>query len=185
MMMGLVIVLLFTLQSAQTSAIPVHSDDEGPPYPSLQIFKTINIEDEIIQVGTELQVSVNITNFGGRSALNVSLIEPVLQNFTISNLQGYDPKNWIRIDPGASVSYSFLFTINKPGNYTIEPTTASYADEDQNEYSAKSGFFDLHVIKGNPPVSMDEEWKQAFIQMGVILALPIIWLLLKKYVIDK
>ncbi len=184
-LLGIALVFIFIIHSINTSAIPIHSKDEGPPYPALQIFKTINVEDDLIQVGTEIQVSVNMTNFGGKTAINVSLVEPVLQNFTISNLKGYDPKNWIKIGPGASVSYSFSFVIEKPGNYTIEPTTATYLDENQNEYSAKSGFFELNVIKGKPPVSLDEEWRMAFIQMGSILALPIIWLLLKKYVIDK
>lgn len=183
--MVFVLIAIFLMNTSQSSAIPIYSEKEGPPYPALQIFKTINIEEDIIQVGTEIQVNVNITNFGGKAALNVSLVEPVFENFTISNLKGYDPKTWIRINPGASLSYSFSFAIQKEGNYTIEATTASYVDSEMNEYSAKSGFFDLQVIKGTPPVSKNEEWRLAFTQMGAILAVPIIWLILKKFVIDK
>ncbi len=184
--MGISIILFLMLTSTvHTNALPVYSEKEGPPYPSLQIIKWIDVTEDHVKVGQTINVYVNITNFGGSAAFNVTIVEPIFQNFSISNLEGYNPKNWVRMDPGASVFYSFQFAFEKAGNYTIEPTTAQYTDAELNDYSSKSGFFDLKVLKGNPPISKKDEWKFAFSLMGGFIALPVIWLIAKKYIIDK
>ena len=77
--------------------------------PALQVKKVVNVVDRI-EPGYEVNITVNITNFGSFPAYNLTIEEPSFQNFTVKNLVGFDEHKWIRVDPNATFSYGYSFT---------------------------------------------------------------------------
>ncbi len=177
------IIVSLLVFSTVADAKPIYSPIETPDHPALQIMKWVDKESPI-QTGENVTVYVNITNFGKSPAYNITINEPFFSDFSVDLVTGFEPAKWVVIGTNASISYSYSFTFEKPGNYLIEATTAFYTDSDQNSYKARSGIIDLEVIKGAPPISLEDEWRQIFLMLGSILALPIVWLLLKKFVIE-
>jgi hypothetical protein len=164
---------------------PVYSEPvEESPFPALQIKKWISTETRI-QPFTNVTVYVNITNFGNHNAYNLTIDEPTFEDWTVLKLVNYEEANWVQVDAEATLSYSYTFQFSREGNFVIENTKITYYDENSTQYESRSGDIFMEVFIIPPPPSLREQWQQLLLICSIIVALPIVLALIRKYVFNR
>ncbi len=176
--------ILLVLGIGLSGAKPVSNDlQDKVPAPSLKIEKWID-SDERVEPGQIITVYVNFTNVGTKTAYNPVVVEPQFENFSVTNIKGFDERKWVEIGPNATFSYSYQMEFVKEGTYTIESTTITYEDAEGTEYIAVSAYYRMTVTYEEPPVTKDAEWQKLFISIVLIALIPIILYLVNKYVFE-
>ncbi len=154
-----------------------------PPIEGKAVLQTLKwVDKTIIKLGDNLTVHVNITNWSTEHSYNLSISEPLFNNWSLSYFKDYDHYQWIEIKAGASLYYEYTVKLISEGNYTINPTVVTYFDENNTQYIAKSGIIPIYVYQVPPKEDNSTIWKNILWYSLAIIALPVIILIIKKII---
>lgn len=156
---------------------------DPPEEPVLQIFKFVDKNE--VELGKNITVHVNITNWSEYSLYNLTIDEPLFSDWTYTDFQGFDDYVWVEVKSGGSISYSYTMKIISEGNYTIRPTTIEYVDSNGTEYNSRSGSLPVNVFIGDPIVDNSELWQNILTWSLLILILPIVLLVVNRVLFRK
>lgn len=162
--------------SNATAAEDSYNDHYGDPLevgsPVLQVLKWTS--DDQVQLGDEITVFVNITNWSDQIAYNLTIKEPLFANWSRTDFKGYEDYVFTKIASGASVTYQYTMTLLNEGNYIIEPTEITYYNENSTVFHARSSFSSLLIYIEEPIESFDAYWKNILLMTVLFILLPII-----------
>ena len=180
---GFFLVILFSLILVNsTNAIGLdqiygEAPDDGVPI--LSVLKWSSAEE--VELGQNITIYVNITNWSDQSAYNLTIDEPKISDWAKANFTDYDDYVFTRVDSGASIFYQYTMTMRNEGNYTVEPTLIRYLDFNGTQYSAFSTFIPINVFIIPPALELGELWQNIFWLSTLFMGLPISVLLYNKY----
>lgn len=181
----LVIIMIFsTVHDSQAEILyGDRTGDRSIDFPLLKIVKSASSTET--QLGNEITVSINITNWAFVPAYNLTITEPLFSDWAYSSFQDWDDYTFVQVNSDASISYNYTMSVQKEGKYTIGPTEISYVDINGTEYNSRSQAIPITIYVDEPPLSFDEIWDNILIISLAILAIPIALFLVNKYVWRK
>ena len=166
----LFIFLFLLINSAISSSAVIYGPPPSEDRPVLQVKKTLS--DDQVHLGDNVTVYLNITNWSTKIAFNLSITEPIFNNWSITEFVGYDNYIWTEIQPMGSISYQYQMTLLAEGNYTVKGTVINYVDENSTSYVARSADLDLYVFTVEPLPDYSERWGTILLMSSLILRCP-------------
>ena len=161
--------------SADTVYGPPPSEDK----PVLQVLKWV--DDRSVHLGENITIHVNITNWSSVSAYNLSITEPIFNNWSRTDFLGYDNYVWVEIKSGGSISYDYSMTMNVEGNYSLKATIINYVDENTTSYLAQSSDIPINIYVTEILYDFSPIWQNIFWMASIIILVPIILLAINKF----
>ncbi len=179
----LFIFLFLLINSAISSSAVIYGPPPSEDRPVLQVKKTMS--DDQVHLGNNVTVYLNITNWSTKIAFNLSITEPIFNNWSITEFLGYDNYVWTEIQPMASISYQYSMTLLAEGNYTVKGTEINYVDENGTSYVARSADKDLYVFIIAPLPDYSERWGTVLMMSTLIIAVPVVLLLTNRWLFKR
>lgn len=179
----LFIFLIFLIGTSVQSSGVIYGPPPSEDRPVLQVRKTLS--DDQVYLGNNVTVYLNITNWSTKTAFNLSITEPIFNNWSITDFIGYDNYIWTEIQPLGSISYQYQMTLLAEGNYTIKGTVIDYVDENGTSYVARSADIDLFVFTEEPLPDFTERWNTILLMSTLIIAVPVMLLLLNNWLFKR
>ena len=166
-------------------AAPIESSDEETiQTPLISVRKWVNTTS--VKPGEAIHVSINVTNWGNSSALNLTIVEPFYEDwaFSTSNVTIY---RFVYLNRSSSFVYDYSIIPLVEGNFTIERTvvTYSYAGATTNLTSIAEEI-DVFVAKRIIVEDQGADWRNIWIWIGALIILPIVlYYVSKHYMLKK
>ncbi len=179
----LFIFLFLLINSSIPSSAVIYGSPPTEDRPILQVKKTIS--DDQIHLGNNITVYLNITNWSSKTAFNLSISEPIFNNWSITEFLGYDNYIWTEIQPMASISYQYSMTLVAEGNYTVKGTSINYVDENGTSYGARSADKDLYIYIDAPLPDYSERWNTILLMSVLVIAVPVVLLFLNRLLFKR
>ena len=183
-LIGLVFIAVLLVMTNHTEANVAYGNDPVVNKPLLQVLKQASEYD--VKLGSNVTVYLNITNWSAtKAAYNLTIQEPLLSDWILSNFTGWEPYTWLEVGPGGSVSYSYSLIPKKAGTYEIGATQITYFDENNTKYDAMTQAMTINVYEVAPPISHDKVWRNIGYMSLAILIVPILAYVLNQIVWRK
>lgn len=167
---------------SQSSAVPIYGDppseDTGV---ALQVQKWITAD--AIELNENFTVFVNITNFSSlHPARNLNITEPTFEEFSVSEIIGYDEYQYTEIGPGGTISYSYTLLPIVEGSFTIEPTVVGFVNENGTVNQAYSNYINFNVSISVEEQDNSQLWRTLSLYSFILVGIPIILFTISKFV---
>jgi len=179
----LLFIMILLINSAISSSAVIYGDPPSEDRPVIQVKKKLSAVQ--VHLGDNVTVYLNITNWSTKTAFNLSITEPIFNNWSITEFLGYDVYLWAEIQPMGSISYQYSMTPIAEGNYTVKGTEINYVDENGTSYLARSADNDLYVFTQEPILDFSERWNTILLMSTLIVTVPIVLLMLNRWVFRR
>ena len=183
-LIGLVFIAVLLVMTNHTEANVAYGNDPAVDKPVLQALKQAS--DYNVQLGSNVTVSLNITNWSStQAAYNLTIQEPLLSDWALTSFKGWQSYTWLEIGPGGSVSYSYTFQTKEVGTYEIGATQITYLDENGTQYNSLTQAMTITIFKEAPPISHSKAWRNIAYMSLVIMLIPILVYVLNQIIWRK
>ena len=115
-------------------------------YPSLFVTKVVDKTE--VTLGESFLVTITITNFGNKTAFNVTFIDDLTAEW-VFNITGLTRISYSQIEPNQTRTFSYIVTAISKGNYQLHSARVYYytSDVQPNEFLAISNALEIIVAE--------------------------------------
>ena len=162
-------------------AAPIESSYEDIPTPLISVRKSVNTTS--VKPGEAIHVTINVTNWGSISALNLTIVEPFYEDwaFSTSDVSVY---LFVYLNSSSSFFYDYSLIPLVEGNFTIESTIVTY-HVNLSEYTSVAQEINVLVTKTIIVEDQGSDWRNIWLWVIGLTLLPIILYYVSKHLLLK
>ncbi len=167
-----------------STLLPATENYTIPDRPLLAVKKTINITENI-EPFQWIEVKLNITNIGNRTAYNLSITDPDYEDWAISTFN-FTQQRYVEVETNTSFIYQYYIQPRREGNFTLEATVINYVDINGTKYTAYSQRFDIISLYPQHEEVIDKvKWLNLFYYVLAIVGTLLVIELIDLFAIQK
>jgi len=172
---GCTVIIIFTNQATSNLASNSEVTSINVNYPSLFVTKVVDKTE--ITLGESFLVTITITNFGNKTAFNVTFVDDLTVEW-VFNITGLTRITYSQIEAQQTRTFSYIVTAISKGNYKLHSAHVYYytSNIQPNEFLAISNALDIAVVDAVEDFSLTN-YNSAVTFLLILLVLNILLIL--------
>ncbi len=169
------VIIIFTYQTSLNLASSSEITSINTNYPSLFVTKVVDKTE--VTLGESFLVTITITNFGNKTAFNVTFIDDMPAEW-VFNITGLTRISYSQIEPNQTRTFSYIVTAISKGNYQLHSARVYYytSEVQPDEFLAISNNLDITVVESLEDFSLTN-YNSAVTFLLILLVLNILLML--------
>jgi len=169
------VIIIFTSQTSTNLASNSAITSINTNYPSLFVTKVVDKTE--VTLGESFLVTITITNFGNKTAFNVTFIDDLTAEW-VFNITGLTRISYSQIEPNQTHIFSYIVTAISKGNYQLHSARVYYytSEVQPDEFLAISNVLDITVVESLEDFSLTN-YNSAITFLLLLLVLNILLML--------
>ena len=169
------VIIIFTYQTSTNLASSSEITSINTNYPGLFVTKVVDKTE--VTLGESFLVTITITNFGNKTAFNVTFIDDLTAEW-VFKITGLTRISYSQIEPNQTRTFSYIVTAISKGNYQLHSARVYYytSEVQPDEFLAISNNLDITVVESLEDFSLTN-YNSAVTFLLILLVLNILLML--------